>query len=903
MMSYVSSGFLLTSHRYTFPLYDGVSVISFECELNDRIIRGVVKEKDEAKATYQEAKDKGQTAGLLEQLPAAADVFTTTISNVPAGSNITVNIVYVGELRHDAEVDGLRYTMPTAIAPRYGIYPGELLNSNVAGKGLDITVDINLDSTSRVQRILSPTHQISIGIGTLSDTPDAEPVLFRGSATLATGQSELSNDFVLQIVARDSGIPRALLETHPTISNHRALCTTLVPKFNLKPIRPEIIFVADRSGSMAGNIETLKAALHVFLKSLPVGVKFNICSFGSSWELLWPKSAAYNQTSLEEAQNYVGTFHANFGGTETFQAVKGAIQSRFKEIETEIMLLTDGDIWAQEQLFSYLSGEVEESKGLLRLFPIGIGGGVSSALVEGVARAGNGFSQLIANGEKLDGKMVRMLKGALTPHVNDYSLEVNYGSDASTNDDNFVVVEKIADSLSVDLTLEESARSITSGTEQKPISLFDPDAGSSIDVDSLKSTGNKYSHLPDVQPPKLLQTPHKIPPLFPFSRFHAYVLMSPETSRLRPISVTLRGTCNQGPLELQIPIEHLPESGTTLHCLAAKKAIQELEEGQGWVHNAIDVKNQNELLKNTLSARFDEIVEREAVRLGVEFQVGGKWCSFVAVEGNDQVSKVKDNAPAPPANAPGIKMDTAPMCSYQGDYRGQYTRKRKAIAVRGGGRGGGLFGAGRVLRGGGGPSRNAPVESDEEEDEEEEEEDCGFCLSDDAAPASQPTTKSATSSASSPATAPSSNGMRGFRARTSTLPKTKSASRGASKVSNSSILDDKNAQTDNASALTYAIIDAQTFTGSWDKKIVASAAIGIDEERFKVTLSKAPKEINKAACEAALTTAIVVRFLELKLDGMKDTWELVVEKAKAVIEGMGDEISEFAWKAAEGLIS
>ena len=34
--------------------------------------------------------------------------------------------------------------------------------------------------------------------------------------------------------------------------------------------------------------------------------------------------------------------------------------------------------------------------------------------------------------------------------------------------------------------------------------------------------------------------------------------------------------------------------------------------------------------------RFEEMVEREAVRLGVQFQVGGKWCSFVAVEANDR---------------------------------------------------------------------------------------------------------------------------------------------------------------------------------------------------------------------------------------------------------------------------
>lgn len=33
------------------------------------------------------------------------------------------------------------------------------------------------------------------------------------------------------------------------------------------------------------------------------------------------------------------------------------------------------------------------------------------------------------------------------------------------------------------------------------------------------------------------------------------------------------------------------------------------------------------------------MVEREAVRLGVQFQVGGKWCSFVAAESNKQAQE------------------------------------------------------------------------------------------------------------------------------------------------------------------------------------------------------------------------------------------------------------------------
>jgi len=71
------------------------------------------------------------------------------------------------------------------------------------------------------------------------------------------------------------------------------------------------------------------------------------------------------------------------------------------------MLLTDGDIWDQKGLFDYVSTETKS--GFVRVFPIGIGGGVSSALIEGVARAGRGFAQMVTDGEKLDSKIVRMV--------------------------------------------------------------------------------------------------------------------------------------------------------------------------------------------------------------------------------------------------------------------------------------------------------------------------------------------------------------------------------------------------------------------------------------------------------------------------------------------------------------
>ncbi|ORY08344.1 von Willebrand factor type A domain-domain-containing protein [Clohesyomyces aquaticus] len=644
--------------RYTFPLYDGVSVVGFTCHVGDRVIIGEVKEKEKAKQVFKEAVARGETAALLDQLPDASDVFTTTIGNIPPGADVVVKITYLGELKHDMEVDGIRFTIPTIICPRYGKYPlGLTSNSNAKGTGIEITVDAEMTEGSFIQQIRSPSHPISISMGTTSASPLATPTMAKASATLSLNSAQLDTDFILQIIAKDTGVPKAVLETHPTLPNHRALMATLVPKFSLPGEKPEVVFVVDRSGSMANTrIKLVIQALQVFLKSLPVGVKFNICSFGSTFSFLWPKSATYSQQTLDEAVAHVSSMTANFGGTEMYNPLKATIEQRYKDIPLEVMLLTDGEIWDQERLFGYLNTEIGEKKQPIRVFTLGIGNGVSHALIEGVAKAGNGFAQTVGEGEKMDSKVVRMLKGALSPHVNDYTLEVKYSSEkgpATTvqeEDDDFEIIEKVADSLTVDLTLDEKkeekekpVRGLQSKTmrtffadyhQKKTISLFDPTADPDKEAPPPydESGEARYSHLPKIALPKIIQAPQNIPSLFAFNRTTVYLLLGPDAPQKTPKSVLLKGTSHHGPLELEIPIQILDIPGETVHQLAAKKAISELEQGRGWLPKSKDSTGQ--LLKEKFESRFSDMVEREAVRLGVQFQVGGKWCSFVAVESN-----------------------------------------------------------------------------------------------------------------------------------------------------------------------------------------------------------------------------------------------------------------------------
>ena len=56
----------------------------------------------------------------------------------------------------------------------------------------------------------------------------------------------------------------------------------------------EYIFLIDRSGSMNGvPIQLAVKALKVFLHSLPMGCLFNVYSFGSKYEVLFPDSMEY----------------------------------------------------------------------------------------------------------------------------------------------------------------------------------------------------------------------------------------------------------------------------------------------------------------------------------------------------------------------------------------------------------------------------------------------------------------------------------------------------------------------------------------------------------------------------------------------------------------------------------
>jgi Ca-activated chloride channel family protein len=108
---------------YVFPLPDDAAVDHLRLWIGERFIEGEIEEREEAKRQYEQAKAEGKRASLLQQ--ERANIFTTSVANIPPGEQIKVEIEYQQSVRYEGGRYSLRF--PTVVAPRY--IPGKPLHT------------------------------------------------------------------------------------------------------------------------------------------------------------------------------------------------------------------------------------------------------------------------------------------------------------------------------------------------------------------------------------------------------------------------------------------------------------------------------------------------------------------------------------------------------------------------------------------------------------------------------------------------------------------------------------------------------------------------------------------------------------------------------------------------------
>jgi len=406
---------------YKFPMPEGSSVCGFVVSSGDRILRGKVEERDEAFRIYDDALARGDGAYLLDE--ERPNIFTLSVGNVLPGHVVEIEISYVTTLESNG--NEVRFFLPTTISPRYvpadmpdenGIPVRALVNP---GFRLDVPygLQLHLDIAGKdeIGGIECPSHAVRTSYG-----DHAISVEF-SSDTVA-----MDRDFVLTIT-RAKGFENAGYSF--TDDEHGYVQIDFSPRLegvNGGRTGPaEVIFMLDCSGSMSGpSIEQAKKALEVFLRGMSAGTRFNIYRFGSSFEKVFTSSVAYSPDTLNRALGRLALIDADLGGTELLRPLMDIYQiAAPSEGTRSIILLTDGQVGNESEMLDLVKRDSRT-----RLFTVGIGYGPNEYLVRQLARVSGGALEMVAPGERIEPKVLRLfnkvMKGAVESLVIDWGARV-----------------------------------------------------------------------------------------------------------------------------------------------------------------------------------------------------------------------------------------------------------------------------------------------------------------------------------------------------------------------------------------------------------------------------------------------------------------------------------------------
>ncbi len=396
---------------YKFPLPEGGAVAGFRIWIGERMIEGIVEEREKAFDNYDDALIKGHGAYLMDE--ERPNIFTLSAGNLNPGMEVTIEIDLV--LLMDSEGHKYRLTMPTTISPRYvpvdmpddeGIPAEEVVNPQYAPEvpyGLSLLFRIH--HAGKLAAVESPSHPVRITLE--KDTTVVE---------LTSDTARMDHDFILVI---DPGEKIAGKAYRLNDGRHTFWQLDLFlpePEFDRQKNHGEIIFLLDCSGSMGGeSIREAKKALEICLKALPANCTFNVYRFGSSFNAFFKESRVYSEASLTSALRELDKTDASLGGTEMVAPFEDIYRTAPTEDVRSIVLLTDGEVGNEQQLLDLVS----HNRLHTRVYPIGIGAGPNEYLIKGLARTGNGAAEFVYPGERIEPKVLRMFTRITGPKLED----------------------------------------------------------------------------------------------------------------------------------------------------------------------------------------------------------------------------------------------------------------------------------------------------------------------------------------------------------------------------------------------------------------------------------------------------------------------------------------------------
>ena len=407
---------------YVFPLPENAAVDHMRMTIGERVIEGMIKEREQAKRIYNKARNEGKKASLIEQ--ERPNLFTNSVTNIGPGETVMVEIEYQQAVRYDNGVFSLRF--PMAITPRY--IPGspitveeEIATFNGSGWAMNtaqvtdaaritppvltenkkinrVSLSAVINSGFSLANVESPYHRIAVNKNSA----------FSASVSFVDEVVYAERDFELLWYPEPSASPRAAHFIEEKDGELYHLLMVLPPTDENKEIETasrigrEVIYVIDTSGSMSGtSITHARRALSLALNRLQSGDRFNVISFNSSTDKLFSTAREVTRRNLQEAQQYVSSLEAN-GGTEIRGALEAALANQQEtSLVRQVVFLTDGSVGNEAELFKLIKQKLGNS----RLFTVGIGSAPNSHFMSKAAQFGRGTFTYIGDVNEVQSKI------------------------------------------------------------------------------------------------------------------------------------------------------------------------------------------------------------------------------------------------------------------------------------------------------------------------------------------------------------------------------------------------------------------------------------------------------------------------------------------------------------------
>jgi Ca-activated chloride channel family protein len=375
---------------YSFPIPRQAVIMQVTVTINGEVFNGQIKPVTEAEECYEEGIEEGKRSVLIRDIGDGQHELRA--GNLAPEDSLVIEIT-IAQLMQ-AQSGGYRYFLPTVIAPKYGhakdlrdvSHQHSLLASYPFSASLKVAGD---------PAVICLSHGLQ---------KQDKRYLFEGALDqdiVLTVASNFNQPYVIQSL--QGGYPCGLAVLPPQESGKSAAIAS-------------IVLLIDCSGSMTGlSMQQTRDGLSALLTDLPENSEVSLMCFGSDVMHVTNKPLTINPKNRKVLHEYVSNLQADMGGTELWNALSAAQNQCKKHKKTpEIILLTDGQVWDNDDFFNAVNADSNEH---CRINTIGIGSAVSEGIVIRLAEATCGQWMLVHPNEPMDERICHFIGQVSAPRI------------------------------------------------------------------------------------------------------------------------------------------------------------------------------------------------------------------------------------------------------------------------------------------------------------------------------------------------------------------------------------------------------------------------------------------------------------------------------------------------------